>query len=65
MLFSISKHSFAGIKGQLMPIIGVISGVVTPKDKNKSNSLARLKVRIFSKSMVTFYSFAVSLRGRN
>ena len=48
-----------------MPIIGVISGFVTPKDKSKSNPLARLKVRIFLKSMVTFYSFAVSLRGGN
>ena len=33
---------------------GVISGVVTHKDKTKSNPLARLKVRIFSKSVVSF-----------
>ena len=32
-----------------MPMIGVISGVVTPKDKIMSNPLARLKVRMFSK----------------
>ena len=37
-----------------MPMTGVISGVVTPKDKTKSNPLARLKVRIFSKSAVSF-----------
>ena len=37
-----------------MPMTGVISGVVTPKDKTKSNPLARLKVRIFSKSVVSF-----------
>ena len=33
---------------------GVISGVVTPKDKSKSNPLARLKIRIFSKSVIGF-----------
>ena len=68
MLFSISKHSFPKIQGQLMPMTGVISGVVTPKDKTKSNRLgvvtpkdktksnrlAGLKVRIFSKSLVSF-----------
>ena len=32
-----------------MPITGVISGTVTPKDKTKSNPLARVKVRMFSK----------------
>ena len=52
MLFNISKHSFAKIQGQLMPMTGVISGVVTLKDKTRSNPLARLKVRIFSKSVV-------------
>ena len=46
-----------------MSMTGVISGVVTPKDKTKSNLLARLKARIFSKSVVSFYSFPVSLRG--
>ena len=35
-----------------MPMTGVISGFVTPKDKTKSNPLAKLKVRIFSKSVV-------------
>ena len=32
-----------------MPMTGVISGTVTPKDKTKSNPLARVKVRMFSK----------------
>ena len=36
-----------------MPMTGVISGTVTPKDKTKSNPLARVKVRIFSKSVVS------------
>ena len=35
-----------------MPMTEVISGVVTPTDKSKSNPLARLKVRILSKSVV-------------
>ena len=39
---------------KLIPMTGVISGVVTPKDKTKSNPLARLKVRIFTKSVVSF-----------
>ena len=46
-----------------MPITGVISEVVTPKDKTKSNLLGSLKVRILSKSEVSFQSFPVSLRG--
>ena len=37
-----------------MPMNGVISGVVTSKDKTKSNILAKLKVRTFSKSVVSF-----------
>ena len=44
---------------------GVISGVVTPKEKTKSNPLARQKVRTLSKSVVNFYSFPVSLGGRS
>ena len=44
MLFSISKHFFQK------------SEVVTQKDKAKSKPIARLKVRIFSKSAVkTFF----------
>ena len=43
-----------------MSMTGVISGAVTPKDKNKSNHLARLKVRIFSKSVIGFWSFPLS-----
>ena len=35
-----------------MPMTRVISGVVAPKDKTKSNPLARPKIRIFSKSML-------------
>ena len=46
-----------------MPTTGVISGFVTPKDKTKSNPLARQNFRIFSKSEVRFQSFPVSLRG--
>ena len=52
MLFSISKQIFSKI--QQMPMTGVISGVITPKDKTKSNPLAILKVRLFSKSVVNF-----------
>ena len=37
-----------------MLMTGAISGVVTHKDKTKSNSLARLKVRTFSESVVSF-----------
>ena len=37
-----------------MPMTGVISGLLTPKCKTKSNPLARLKVRIFPKSVVGF-----------
>ena len=32
-----AKHTFPKIKGQLMPMTGVISGFITPKDKTKSN----------------------------
>ena len=53
MLFSISKQSFPTLPGQLMSMTGVISGAVTPKDKTKSNPLAREKVRILSKSVVS------------
>ena len=38
-----------------MSMTGVVSGVVTPKDKTKSNPLAREKVRILSKSVVSLY----------
>ena len=54
MLLCISKHSFRRLKGQVMPMAGVISGLVRAKGKTKSNPLARLKVRIFSKSAVGF-----------
>ena len=42
---------------------GVISEVITPKDKVKSKPFAREKVRILSKSVVGFKSLPVSLRG--
>ena len=54
MLFRISKYSFLKMQDQLMAMSGVVSGVVTSKDKTKSNPLPRLKVRIFSKSVVSF-----------
>ena len=60
------KHSFSRIQDELMPMTGVKSEIVTTKDQIKSNSLPRLKVRIFSKSVVGFYSsFPVSLRGES
>ena len=37
-----------------MPMTGVISGAITPKDQTKSNALAKEKVRILSKSVVSF-----------
>ena len=55
MLYSISKQSFPKLTGQLMPITVVISEVVTPTGKTKSNPLAReKKVRILSKSVIDF-----------
>ena len=42
-----------------MPMTGVISGFVTTKDKTKSDLLDRLKLKIFSKSVVSFSSFPV------
>ena len=54
MLFSISKQSFPKLPGQLMLMTGVNSGVATPKDKIKSNPLAREKIRILSNFVVSF-----------
>ena len=54
MLFSISKQSFTKLPGQLILMTGVISEILTPKDKIKSNPLATEKVRILSKSVVSF-----------
>ena len=51
MLFNISQQSFSKLPGKLS-MTGVISGVVTHRDKTKSNFLAREKVRISSKSVV-------------
>ena len=54
MLFSISKQSFAILPGQLISMTEVISGVVTLKDKTKSNPRAREEVRFLSMSVVSF-----------
>ena len=44
-----------------MNMAGVISSIITSKDK--SNSLAKQKVRTLPTSMVKLYSFPVSLGG--
>ena len=62
MLFNISKQTFLKLPSQIMPLSGVRSGVVTPKYKTKSNPLAGQKVRILSKSLVSFQFFLASLR---
>ena len=54
MFFSMSKQSFLKLPHQIMPMTGVINGAFTPKDKTKSNPLAIEKVRILSKSVVSF-----------
>ena len=54
MLFNISKQTFLKLPSQIMPLSGVRIGVVTPKSKTKSNPLAGQKVRILSKSLVSF-----------
>ena len=54
MLLSISKHSFSRIQGELMPMTRVISGIVTAKDRTKSDPLARLKLWIISNSVLGF-----------
>ena len=41
ILFSISKQISPKLPSQLMPMTGVISEVVTPKGKTKSNSLGK------------------------
>ena len=46
-----------------MYMAGVISEVITPKGNTKSTSLANKKFRSIIKSVVSFYSFPVSLRG--
>ena len=54
MLFSISKQSFPKLPRELIPMTGAISGVVTTKDKIKSNLLSGEKIRILSKSVASF-----------
>ena len=49
MLFSILTQSFSKLTGQVMPMTGVISGVVTPKDKAISNPLVTEKSQDFIK----------------
>ena len=63
MLFSISKSTSKNLPIQSLLMTGFISGVVTPKDKTKSNPLANQKVSSITKSVVSFSSFPVSLRG--
>ena len=63
MLFSISKATPPEVPIKSMLMTGVISGVVTPKDKAKSNPLANQKVRSITISAVSFLSFPASLRG--
>ena len=46
-----------------MLMTGVTSGVVTPKDKTKLNSIANKNVRFITKSVVNSQSLAVSLTG--
>ena len=43
-------------------MIGVISGIVTLKDKTKSDPFIKQNVRIFSKFVVSFWSFPMALR---
>ena len=63
MLFTMSTQTSPIVPSELILMTGVISRVVTPKDKAKSNPLLRQKGRIFSESVVTFQSFPVSLKG--
>ena len=46
MLFSISKQTLPRLPGQLISMTEIISGIVTPKYKTKSNSFARQKVSV-------------------
>ena len=52
MLFSISKSTSQELPIQSVLRTGVISGVVTPRDKTKSNPLANQKVRSITKSIL-------------
>ena len=63
MLFSISKSTSQKLPIQSMLITGVMSGVVRPKYRTKSNPFANQKVRCITKCVVNFCSFAMSLRG--
>ena len=58
----IQRTSHTQLPVQLIPMSGVISGVMRPQDKTKSNPVTREKARIFSKSGVNFYSIPVSLK---
>ena len=48
MLFSISKQSFSKLAGKVMPVTGVLSSVITLRDKTKSNILPRERRRTLS-----------------
>ena len=52
MLFSISKQTFPKLQGKLMPITGVTSGVVTAKDKTKSNPKSQDLLKICGNFLV-------------
>ena len=53
-LFSISKSTSENLPIQSMLMAGVISVVVTPKDKTKSKLLTNQKVMSITKSVVSF-----------
>ena len=61
MLFTISKQSFSELPSQLMP--RVISRVITSKDKMKPPY--QRKSQVLSKSVVSFQSSPVPLRGES
>ena len=63
MAFSISKLIPQKLSIQSVLMTGVISWVVMFKDKTKSNPHTNQKVRSITKSVVSFKSFPVSLRG--
>ena len=66
MLFSISNFSILTSQKltiQSVHMTGIICEVVTPKDKTKSTTLANQKVRSITKSVVSFYSLLLLLRG--
>ena len=57
-----SNYCLPRIQGKLMPMTGVISGVVAPKDKTKSNPLARM-YRSFKMITNTYYNSSWKSKG--